>query len=349
MTCSAAPLLELTRGEIVESIHCGSIAIVNARGKLVAWQGDPQLVTYLRSSAKPFQALPFLEHGGQAAYGLTEREIALICASHAGTDEHVALARQIQAKAGVRESDLLCGVHPSYHRPTAQAMRQRNEEPTPNRHNCSGKHTGMVAHARLHGYDYSDYINPAHPLQREILQAFAEMCAIAPQQVQIGIDGCSAPNFAIPLRHAALGVARLLQPDDVPAPRAEQCRQIVSAMTGNPDMVGGPDSFDTHLMQATGGRILAKGGAEGYLILGVPQGGYADNGPALGIAIKIADGDGRGSVRPAVALEILRQIEAISSAELTALAQYGPRFDLFNWRKLRVGEARACFELQVAS
>jgi L-asparaginase II len=345
----ASPLFELTRGEIVESIHNGIIAVVDARDNLVAWHGDPGFVTYLRSSAKPFQALPFLEHGGQAHYHLTSREIALICASHSGTDEHVALARQIQAKTGVQESDLMCGVHPAYHRPTAQAMRQRDEEPSPNRHNCSGKHTGMVAHARMHGFDYRDYINPAHPLQQEIIQAFAEMCSVSPQAVKIGIDGCSAPNFAIPMRNAALGIARLMQPDDLSPTRAEQCRIIVTAMTSHPDMVGGPDSFDTHLMQATNGRILAKGGAEGYLILGIPAGGRGPNSPALGITIKIADGDSRGSGRPAVALEILRQLDAITPNELEHLANYGPHFNLFNWRKLHVGEARASFRLQVES
>lgn len=347
MSSTYEHLFELTRGEIVESVHSGSIAVVNAQGKLVAWHGDPHLVTYLRSSAKPFQALPFLEHGGQSAYGLTQREIALICASHSGTDEHVALVRQIQAKTGVLESDLLCGVHNPYHRPTTEAMRQRGEKPTSNRHNCSGKHTGMIAHARLHNLPYEDYVNPAHPVQQEILQAFAEMCSIESQQVKIGIDGCSAPNFAVPLYHAAYGMARLLQPDELPPTRADQCRIITTAMTKHPDMVGGPDSFDTHLMQQTGGRVLAKGGAEGYFVMGIaPNGSGPAGSTALGIAIKIADGDLRGSVRPAVALEILRQLEAITAQELEALTQYGPRFALYNWRKLHIGEARTNFKLQ---
>ncbi|MFZ6030724.1 MAG: asparaginase [Chloroflexota bacterium] len=342
-------LLELTRGEIVESVHSGAIAVVDVHGKLVAWHGDPQIVTYLRSSAKPFQALPFLEHGGQAAYGLTEREIALICASHSGTEEHVALVRQIQAKTGVLENDLLCGTHNPYHRPTAEAMRQRGEKPTPNRHNCSGKHTGMIAHARLHNLPYADYIDPAHPIQQEILQIFAEMCAIEVQQVQVGIDGCSAPNFAVPLYNAALGMARLLQPDALPSARADQCNVVTAAMFGHPDMVGGPDAFDTHLMQQTGGRILAKSGAEGYLVLGIAAGGsglVGSGSGALGVAIKVADGDLRGSVRPAVALEILRQLDAITTQELDALSAYGPQFALYNWRRLRIGEAHACFELQ---
>ena len=148
------PIVELTRGGIVESTHFGAIAIVNPRNELVAWYADPGAVTFLRSTAKPFQAIPLIEHDGQEVYSLSLREVALICASHAGTDEHVAVAKSIQAKTGAQESDLLCGTHPIGHKPTINAMAQRVETVTPNRHNCSGKHTGMVAYARLLGLPY---------------------------------------------------------------------------------------------------------------------------------------------------------------------------------------------------
>ena len=139
----------MTRGDIVESVHFGAIAAVDSTGKLVAWYGDPDLLTFTRSSAKPLQALPFLESGGMSYFDLTLQEVALLCASHSGTDEHMAVIQSIQAKTGVRESDLMCGVHTVYDRKTAEAMRERGETPTPNRHNCSGKHTGMLAFARL--------------------------------------------------------------------------------------------------------------------------------------------------------------------------------------------------------
>jgi L-asparaginase II len=346
MTSPYIPLFELTRGEAVESIHFGAIAVVDSHARLVAWYGDPQAVTYLRSSAKPMQALPFIEHGGQAAFGLTLREISLICASHSGTDDHVSVLRSIQSKIGITEADLMCGFHPLSHGPTVEAMRQRGESLSPNRHNCSGKHTGMMAHARLHGWPVADYINPSHPVQQEILQTFAEMCALEPGQVRHGTDGCSAPNFAVPLRSAALAMARLADPEGLPSARADACRTISTAMMTHPDMVGGPDSFDTLLMQATRGRVVCKGGAEGYQILGLLPGASAPGSPALGIALKVSEGDQRGQVRQAVTLEVLRQLGVLAPAEMEALVNFGPSYTLYNWRKLLVGEAHTCFQLQ---
>jgi L-asparaginase II len=158
------PIFELTRGKVVESVHFGAVAVVNANGRLLAWYGNPQVVTFMRSSSKPFQALPFIERGGDQVFHLTSREIAILCGSHDGSDEHVEVVRGIQAKVGVQESDLLCGTHPVRNQITLEAMRARNEAPTPNRHNCSGKHTGMLAHARLRGLPISDYVNVEHPI-----------------------------------------------------------------------------------------------------------------------------------------------------------------------------------------
>jgi len=342
------PLLELTRGDTVESLHHGSIAISDSKGHLVAWYGDPQVVTFLRSTAKPFQALPFFEHGGQAAFDLTPAEIALICASHSGTDEHVAVALKIQSKAGLQETDLLCGVHPPYDDATADAMRLRGEQPTPNRHNCSGKHTGMLAFARMQGWSTDNYIDLHHPVQREIIKTFAEMCALPPEQVRIGIDGCSAPNFAVPLCNAALAFAILGDHTSLPPARAAACRQIVTSMTSHPEMVAGPGRFDTLLMRNTSGRILAKAGAEGYQGLALLPGWLGPGSPALGIAIKIADGDLRGRARPAVSLAALWQLGALSTAELESLAEFGPEFTLSNWRQIQVGLGRPCFRLAFA-
>jgi len=356
------PIFQLTRGPIVESVHYGSIAVVNADGKLVASYGDPEAVTYLRSSSKPFQALPFIEQGGVEAYHLTSRETALLCASHSGTDEHVAVVRNIQAKTGVQESDLMCGVHPSYHQPTADAMRERGEQPTPNRHNCSGKHTGMLAYARMLGFppdpESLPYIDPDHPVQHMILQAFAEMCDLEPDDVAIGIDGCSVPNFGVPLRNAALAFARLCDPGSLPEARRIACLKISAAMTSHPDMIGGPDNFDTLLMQALPERVICKGGAEGYQAVGVLPGDSGSQSSALGIAIKISDGDlkghnrpvgdPRGRVRPAVTLEILRQLGVITSAEMQSLADFGPTWLVDNWRKVVVGWASPCFTLSTA-
>jgi L-asparaginase II len=354
---SYVPLYAVGRGKIVESIHNGAIAVVDISGKLVAWMGDPQAVTFLRSSAKPFQALPFLEQGGQAAYDLTPREIALACASHSGTDEHVAVARSMQMKTGTSEADLLCGVHVPYDEATADAMRERKETPTPNRNNCSGKHTAMLAFVHLWQHDSPDsadalpYIDLHHPIQQEILHTFAAMCDVPLEEVETGIDGCSAPNFAVPLYNAALAYARLCDPQAGHVSgreRADACHVITSAMMFNPDMVGGPGRFDTRLMEEAQGRLLVKGGAEGFQAIGIMPGVLHPDSPALGIALKISDGDQKSRARPAVALEVLRQLGALRQNELDILAEFGPVSPVENLRRLVVGECRPVFQLQHA-
>jgi len=348
------PLFELTRGDTVESIHDGAIAVVDVYGKLIASFGDPDTVTFLRSTAKPFQALPFFEHNGPAVFDFTSPEKAIVCASHSGTDEHVAVVQSIQRKVGVSEAALLCGVHKPYHELTAERIHDHKEPLTSNRHNCSGKHTGMLSYVALKQRTGEsapaevEYINPAHPIQKEILQTFAEMCALPVEQVHLGVDGCSAPNFAVPLRNAAWAFARLCDPEagDVQPPaRALACHAITSAMMSSPEMVGGPGRFDTALMQTTQGRIVSKAGAEAYQGIGLMPGALGPGSPALGIAMKIADGDDRRKVRTAVALEILRQLGALFAVEMDALAGFGPTYSLYNWRKILVGRAYPTFEL----
>ena len=349
------PIYQLRRGEVVESVHYGAVAVVDSNGRLLAWHGDPKVVTYLRSSSKPFQALPLIERGGDQTFHLTSKEIAILCGSHDGTDEHVEVVRGIQAKAGVQESDLLCGAHYPHHLPTADAMKARGEKPVPNQHNCSGKHSGMLAHARMRGLPIGDYINVEHPVQKSIRETFAQMCALPVEQVAVGIDGCSAPNFAVPLHNAAWAFARLCDPRGLSAERAAACRRLTQAMMANPAMVAGAGKFDTRLMETCSGRIVAKGGAEGYMILGVMAGALGVDSPGVGIAVKISDGDvsshgGTGApyLRPrfGVSLEVLRQMGYISDKELEALAEFGPVKPILNWRKLTVGEARPIFSLQ---
>lgn len=348
------PIFELTRGKIVESVHSGAVVVVDVYGKVTAWYGSPDAVAFLRSTAKPFQALPFIEHGGHVTYGLSLQEIAATCASHSGTDEHVAVVQSVQAKCNVSEFELLCGVHPPLHKSTAEALSKRGEQLTPNRHNCSGKHTGMLALVRLKersGIQFADdleYLDPAHPVQREILGTFAEMCKLPVERIRTGIDNCSAPNFAAPLRNVAHAFARLCDPETggvQPDERAAACRTIVSAMISNPFMVGGPERFDTRLMEVAQGYIVSKGGAEGYQGVGLMPGALGPGSPAMGIALKIADGDARKKVRSAVTLEVLRQLDALSMSDLQALSDFGPRSSILNWRKVLVGESYPTFIL----
>lgn len=354
------PMLELTRGtaqadglypktETVESIHFGAAAVVDALGNLLTWYGDPQTVTFLRSSAKPFQALPFFERGGKDHFQLTLKECAILCASHSGTDDHYHTVQAIQAKAGISETDLMCGTHPVFDQATAETLRSRNEKPTANRHNCSGKHTGMLSFARMENLPLENYLDIQHPIQKTILTTFAAMCRFPEEEIALGTDGCSAPVFAIPLYHAALGFARLCDPQNgqvSPPARADACRLIVEAMTSHPDMVGGPGRFDTLIMQAFRGGLVSKTGAEAYQAFGLMPGVLRLGSPGVGIVYKISDGDSTGRARRAVGLEILRQLGVLSSIDMESLAEFGPEYPIYNWRKLKVGRARPCFTLQ---
>ena len=308
--------------------------------------GNPHLETFLRSSAKPFQALPLIEAGGARQFNLTPREIAQICASHAGTDMHVDAVRGIQAKIGIDESFLQCGTHPPMDKATAERLLIAGEDPTPLRHNCSGKHTGMLALATLRGDPLENYLAPEHPVQQKILATFAEMCQIAPEKISVGTDGCSAPNFSVPLYHAALGFARLCDPRDLPEERAAACRTITAAMSAHPEMVSGFGRFDTRLMQVGRGRFVVKMGAEGYQAIGILPDLTESGAKGVGIVLKISDGDPSEKVRAAVTLEILRQLQLLSPSELDELAEFGPVTPIFNWRKIKVGESRPVFSLQ---
>ena len=344
------PVFELTRGQTPESVHFGGIAVVDSEGRLLAHYGNPAVTPFLRSSAKPFQALPLIERQGHVKYGLDGQEIAITCASHSGTADHVSVIKSIQQKIGYGEGDLMCGVHYPLHEATSNEMRARRESPTPNQHNCSGKHTGMLALVRMTGYSGLNlaYIDPEHPIQKIIKNTFAEMCMLPEDAVSMGIDGCSAPNFAIPLLQAAWGFARFCDPqasEVQPVERMSACQTIASAMWKYPEMVGGPGRFDTRLMQIGAGRWIAKGGAEGYQGIGVFRNAFAPNSPALGIALKISDGDSRGRIGAAVSMEVLRQLGVLSRADLEALTDFGPSFTIRNWRKLHVGEGRPVFDL----
>jgi len=336
------------RRETVESVHYGAFTVVDACGRLVAHVGDSQALSFLRSSAKPFQLMPFLEAGGQQAYDLTAEEIAVMCASHSGTDRHVAVIQEIQRRAGLSEADLRCGSHPPLDTDTAESLLKQGQPPTPIRHNCSGKHTGMLAFARLQGLPLENYLQPEHPVQERILQTFAEMCDLPVEGVARGTDGCSAPNFAVPLYHAALAFARLCDPEagEVESGlRAGVCRTITAAMAAHGYMVAGPGRFDTRLMEVGKGRFVAKGGAEGYQCVGLMPGVLGRGSPGLGIAIKIADGDPKSRARPAVVLHILDRLGALTDEDRDQLAEFGPEQPVYNWRRLLVGWGRPCFEI----
>jgi len=343
-SASCAPILEATRGNIIESIHFGGFIVVNTDGDVLASLGADDLLTYPRSSMKPFQALPFIESSGDETFSFTTQEIAILCASHAGTDIHVSVLEGMHQKIGITEDNLGCGVHWPSDAKTRQSMRAAGEEPTPFRHNCSGKHTGMLAYAKMQGWELSSYLDPNHPVQVNIRKVLGEMLQMDPVDLPLGIDGCSAPVYGIPMRNMAAAVARLAAPKSLNETRAAACRKITAAMMDHPVMVAGPGKFDTELMSAAKGKVFSKGGAEGYQIIGVMPGVVADDSPGLGIAIKISDGDARGRARTYVSLLILRALGVLSEKELEELNFKEKRL-VKNWRGIEVGELRPAYAL----
>ena len=351
---SFLPLFELTRGQIVESTHYGAIAIVDSHGKHLASYGDPQTVAFLRSSAKPFQVMPFVERGGIEYYGLTAKELALACASHEGSEMHIQTVESIQTKVGIQENHLQCGSHMPSNASTYKQLIKNNEAPTPNLNNCSGKHSVMLAHAKMRNLPLDTYLEFDHPIQQDILASFAEMCLLPSDQVELGIDGCSAPNFAMPLYNAALAFARLCDAQALPVVRAKACQAITSAMTSHPEMISGYGEFDFELMRVGAGKIVCKRGAEGYQAIGLLPGTLGPGSPGVGIAIKVMDGDpgqrrpdltSYSRVRPAVMLEILKQLGALNEMQLDELSSFGPVKQVVNHRGIVVGESRPIFNL----
>lgn len=330
-----ALLVEVTRSAVVESNHRGALAVVEARGggRLLAAVGDPWSIAYLRSAAKPFQALPTVAAGALEHFGLGDQELALMCASHHGTPEHVAVVQGILDRIGLDVGALRCGVHWPIDEEAARALAAAGQEPDPRHNNCSGKHAGMLTLARLWGCADRDYTLPDHPVQQAIRQRLAEMADLDPEAIPTASDGCTVPTFALPLAAAALAYARLIADD-----AAADCRRVVAAMQAYPHLVSGRGALDDLLMQAGRGAIVAKGGAEGYQGVGV----RTPDGRSVGIALKVADGNPRakGPVLVAV-LEALRLVSADVLAALEPLR----RPAVLNRRDQVVGEIRPALEL----
>jgi L-asparaginase II len=349
------PVFVSQRGDTVESVHFGAAAVVNSRAELIAMVGNPEVVTYLRSSAKPFQVMPFLENGGADFYQLTGREVAVMCSSHSGTIEHVDVISGIQAKIGVSESDLLCGVHYPLNKDIKERMLIEGEEARPNHHNCSGMHTALVSREKMlvkEGWNRKQkipYTEIDHPVQSEILSTISDLSGIPEQDIKIGTDGCSVPSFALPLRNAALAYARLCDPENggiQSGERAAACRLIYNSMTANANMVAGPERFDTRLMQTACGRVVAKSGADGVRAIGIMPGYLEPGSPGLGIFIKISDGDEKGDAGPAVAIALLDAMGALDSKMKSDLADFGPSLQVRNCRDILVGVGYPVFELE---
>ena len=315
-------MADVLRGDLVESRHLGHGVAVDRHGAVVAWFGDPQRVTFLRSSGKLVQALPTVESGAPEAFGITAAELAVICGSHRGEPMHVDAVGSILIKIGLGESDLQCGVHPPAEPRAAERLVASAEEPRPIHNNCSGKHAGMLALSRKIGAGTAGYSDPGHPVQRKIADAMSAMLGIDAARGPRAIDGCGVPVWAAPLANIAAFYARLATSEDGTA-----LARIRSAMTAHPEMVSGSAGVDTLLMQAGAGDLVTKGGAEGLRCVGVRSRG-------LGIAIRCEDGGTRG-LDP-VLPTLLHDLDAIDEKTAAELGRRLPRV-VHNWAGRDVG------------
>lgn len=278
--------VEVWRGDRVESRHRASLAVVDRDGRLLAAVGEPETPVYPRSAIKPLQALPLVESGAADAAGLTERELALACASHAGEPVHVRLVEAWLARLGLEEAALACGPHPPGHGPSAEALLAAGERPGRRHNNCSGKHAGMLTLARHLGAPAAGYERPEHPVQRAIRATFDELTDGALLDPP-AIDGCSVPTWAMPLRALALGLARLASPEGLAPERRAAAQRIALAMVREPLLVAGSGRLCTALLER-GGGLLAKTGAEGVYVAALPGSGRA-------LALKVEDGAARAA------------------------------------------------------
>ncbi|HJV75338.1 MAG TPA: asparaginase [Noviherbaspirillum sp.] len=328
------PLVEVTRGGQVESIHFGAIAVVNKRGELLYHAGNPDFLTFTRSTLKPFQALPFLRDGGPAHFAYGSRELALMCASHSGEAMHIDIVQSMLHRAGCDERELRCGCHVPIHFSTAGKQPSAGETFNQLHNNCSGKHAGFLAYCVQHGQPLGTYLDPAHRLQQAIRQSVAHMTGTLESALVAGVDGCSAPNYAVPLSRLAYAYARLAGSDPDPL-YGDLPGQLFDAMTTYPALVSGTGRIDLAFMQTAPGDWVAKGGAEAVQAIGIRSAG-------LGIALKGVDGNARG-LYPA-AISVLQQIGLLPAPEATPLAGW-MRPQLHNAMGLHTGEVRAVVNL----
>lgn len=338
-------LVEVWRGSLIESRHRGHLIAVDGSGQTIASLGSPHTVTFLRSSAKPFQALPVVASGAADRFGFTEQEVAIACGSHNGESVHVEAVKSMLRKIDLDETALKCGAHEPYSQKVARELIRKGEQPSVLQNNCSGKHAAMLALAKHIGAPVETYDDPASAVQQMIFKTVSEFAGVSVEDIVIATDGCGAPIFAVSVRAMALMYARLVSPStEFDAQRRDSCKRIVAAMIRFPEMIGGTTKrLDTELMRAGRGRFISKIGAEGVYTVGILPSADWPNG--LGLALKVEDGDDHRARPPAV-IDALRQLGVLDANDLSTLAEYSPTV-IRNRRGDHVGEARAAFSLEI--
>ncbi len=283
----AARLAIVRRGGEIESEHWGHVAVVDSKGRLARGIGSPEVATFLRSSAKPFQAMTAIEVGAADRFGWTNSEIAVTCSSHDASPEHLAIVRGLLSKASLDESAFRCGPHPPI---DSQSREQLIKEGTPPRaihNNCSGKHAGMLSACLAAGWPTAEYESPTHPLQQAIRDTIARLSEVDASHLPTGVDGCAVPTFFLPVQAIALMFAKLADPGSLADQDAPAASRVCQAMQEHPRLVSWRGHLTDKLGQHLGTRLVSKGGAEGVFGIGLPE-------RKLGIAIKMLDGSARG-------------------------------------------------------
>jgi L-asparaginase II len=309
------PLAEIRRGGILESLHHGVAVVADAEGRILQSWGDPDFVTFPRSSLKPFQAIPLVESGAADAAGLTEEHLALACASHNAEDFQVALVRGWLERLGLTESALVCGPDMPRSQADQAAIWRAGGDRSRIYHNCSGKHCGFLTLTKHLGAPVGTYNDPAHPAQLLYLEAFSELLGEDATRLPRGTDGCGLPAIALPVAAMARAAARWAAAKVATDARRSAIRRLQGAIRAYPDHLSGRDSATGKIVRATQGRVLLKGGAEGFVIGFVPEAG-------LGIAVKFADGASRAKM--GVFVEMLSRLGLLTDAEALAQSVEGP-------------------------
>lgn len=336
---TAEAVVEVTRGALVESLHRGHVAVVNAKNELLYSVGDPQKVIYARSSMKPLQAIPIVETGAADRFGFSNADLSLACASHNGEDQHTERVQGILDRTGLAIADLQCGTHNPKWEAAYEALIKSGEPLTAIYNNCSGKHSGMLATARHMNESTEDYYKLDHPVQQRILEAISSLTEVPADEIVIGVDGCGVPVHGVPIENLALSFAKMADPSGLPEKRRDAVERITTAMAAEPEMVGGTERFCTDFMRVMGGRMFAKAGAEGVYCIG-------DKETGLGLALKIEDGNARATT--SVAVEVLSQLGMLTDEQKDRLYDYHyPK--LRNARKEKIGELRPAFTLKQAA
>jgi L-asparaginase II len=330
------PLVETSRGGTPECVHFGAVAVVDTHGKVTACAGDPEWVTFTRSTLKPLQALPFVQAGGPRALGFTQQQTAMLCASHNGEPMHVTQVDGMLHKAGLGERCLQCGCHVPLFTELGVAPAPGPGGYDQRHHNCSGKHAGFLACCVQHGWPVASYLDPSQPLQQAIRRDVARAVGMAPDDLKMGIDGCSAPNYAMPLANLARAYARLAS-GVADTEFGESFAHLADAMTAHPELVSGTGRNDLAFMRAGRGDWVTKVGADGVQAVGSRSRGE-------GFALKIADGNKTALFAATIA--VLDQLGWLDAAQWEELRPWRAQ-TITSVRGTPVGQRTAVFKLQI--